>query len=72
MNRNYKFAEPEGLYFVSFATVHWIDVFVRRLYFDCLVDNLNFCVGENHAISNWEGILDNIKKLLGQYNGKQS
>ena len=46
MSRNYKFHNPEGMYFVSFATVFWIDVFVRRLYFDCLVDNLNFCVSK--------------------------
>lgn len=44
MSRNYKFHNPEGLYFISFATVFWIDVFVRRIYFDCLCDNLNYCV----------------------------
>jgi hypothetical protein len=27
MSRKYKFAEREGAYFVSFATVNWIDVF---------------------------------------------
>jgi len=64
MSRNYKFADPESLYFISFATVHWIDVFVRCVYFDCLVENLNLCVDENHCISNWKGILDNIKKPL--------
>ncbi|HZX57514.1 MAG TPA: transposase [Mucilaginibacter sp.] len=46
MSRNYKFHNPEGLYFVSFATVFWVDVFVRRLYFDCVVENLNRCVDE--------------------------
>jgi putative transposase len=46
MSRNYKFHNPEGLYFVSFATVYWIDVFVRRLYFECVVENLNYCVNE--------------------------
>jgi hypothetical protein len=30
MSRNYKFKDPEGIYFVSFATVHWIDVFVEE------------------------------------------
>ena len=40
MIRNYKFAHPEGLYFASFTTVYWIAVFVRRVYFDCLVENL--------------------------------
>ncbi len=44
MSRNYKFHNAEGLYFVSFAVVHWIDVFVRRIYFDQFVDNLNYCV----------------------------
>ena len=44
MSRNYKFLNSEGLYFISFATVFWIDVFVRRLYFDCIVENLNYCV----------------------------
>lgn len=44
MSRNYKFHNSEGLYFVSFATVFWVDVFVRRLYFDCIVQNLNYCV----------------------------
>src|ERR1700753_1708703 len=44
MSRNYKFHKSEGIYFVSFATVFWIDVFVRKLYFDCVVDTLNYCV----------------------------
>ncbi len=46
MSRNYKFRNPNGLYFVSFATVYWIDVFIRPIYFDCLVTNLNFCVNK--------------------------
>ena len=44
MSRNYKFHNKEGLYFVSFAVVHWIDVFVREEYSDCIVKNLNYCV----------------------------
>jgi putative transposase len=44
MSRNYKFHNKEGLYFVSLSTVFWIDVFTRREYLDCLVENLNFCV----------------------------
>ena len=44
MSRNYKFHNPEGLYFISFATVFWVDVFVRKTYFDCIVENLNICI----------------------------
>lgn len=30
MSRNYKFHNPEGVYFVSSAVVEWIDVFTRN------------------------------------------
>jgi putative transposase len=32
MSRKYKFHKEQGLYFVSFATVYWIDVFIREEY----------------------------------------
>lgn len=43
MSRKYKFHNKQGLYFVSFATVYWIDVFTRQLYFDVLSDSVIYC-----------------------------
>jgi REP element-mobilizing transposase RayT len=43
MSRNYKFYNPEGLYFVSFAVVYWLDVFTRNEYKDILVESLEHC-----------------------------
>lgn len=43
MSRNYKFHNKSGLYFVSFATVNWIDVFTRQVYFNVLVDSIDYC-----------------------------
>ncbi|SEB38765.1 REP element-mobilizing transposase RayT [Tenacibaculum sp. MAR_2009_124] len=43
MSRNYKFHNKTGLYFVSFATVNWIDVFTRQVYFDILVESISYC-----------------------------
>jgi len=43
MSRNYKFHNPEGLYFVSFAVVDWLDVFTRNEYKDILVESLEYC-----------------------------
>jgi putative transposase len=43
MSLKYKFLNKKGLYFVSFATVNWIDVFVRPLYNDIIVGSLNYC-----------------------------
>ena len=39
MSRNYKFHNPEGLYFVSFAVVGWLDVFTRNEYKDLIVES---------------------------------
>ena len=36
MSRNYKF-HKEGLYFISFAVVGWLDVFTRNEYKDLLI-----------------------------------
>ena len=43
MSRKYKFHETEGAYFVSFATVNWIDVFTRELYFSIMTESLDHC-----------------------------
>ncbi len=43
MSRKYKIRDQEQLYFLSFATVHWIDVFTRPLYKDILIESLEFC-----------------------------
>jgi REP element-mobilizing transposase RayT len=43
MGRKYIFHDSSELYFVSFATVNWIDVFTRKLYFEIIVDALIFC-----------------------------
>jgi len=43
LSRNYKFHNPEGLYFVSFAVIKWLDVFTKNEYKDILVDSLSFC-----------------------------
>ena len=46
MSRNYKFKEPEGIYFVSFAVVEWIDVFTRNEYKNIVIDSLCYCQRE--------------------------
>ncbi len=43
MSRKYKFHNKSGLYFVSFATINWIDVFTREIYFNVLAESINYC-----------------------------
>ncbi|MBN2746088.1 MAG: transposase [Bacteroidales bacterium] len=42
MSRNYKFHNPKGVYFVSFAVIEWLDVFTRNEYKEIFLDSLRF------------------------------
>jgi len=41
-------SQPNELYFVTLTVVDWIDVFTRTLYFDFIIDNLDFCQRKKH------------------------
>jgi len=43
MSRKYKFKNPTAVYFISFATVYWIDVFTRQIYFSILAESIKHC-----------------------------
>lgn len=43
MSTAYKFHNPDGIYFITFATVEWVDVFTRRQYADIFIESLRFC-----------------------------
>lgn len=43
MSRKYKFSNPEGMYFITFAVIRWIDVFTRNIYRDILIDSIRHC-----------------------------
>ena len=43
MSRKYKFHDNDKLYFISFATVHWIDVFIREEYNNLIIDSWKHC-----------------------------
>ncbi|MEP7197569.1 MAG: transposase [Saprospiraceae bacterium] len=43
MSTKYKFLDPEGIYFVTFATVGWVDIFTRFEYKNIFVESLKYC-----------------------------
>lgn len=43
MSRKYKFHNPTATYFVSFATVYWLDIFIRQKYFEVLAASVDYC-----------------------------
>jgi len=43
-NGGYKIRNQQGLHFITFAVVDWVDIFSRQQYRDILVDSLEFCI----------------------------
>lgn len=43
MSTKYKFADNDKLYFVSFATTSWIDLFIRNEYREEILKNIKYC-----------------------------
>ncbi len=69
MSQKYKFYNSEGLYFVSFATVNWIDVFTRNIYRDIVVDSLNYCVEKKGLIIySWVLMTNHIHLIIRSKN----
>lgn len=42
--------DAEGMYFISFATIDWIDIFVRPSYFNLISDSLNYCIDQKGMV----------------------
>jgi REP element-mobilizing transposase RayT len=43
MSTGYKISESEGLYFLTFQIVGWVDLFSRKIYRDIVIDSLAYC-----------------------------
>ncbi len=53
---------PEGLYFITFATVQWADVFTRSTYVDIVLESLRYCQKEKGLRIHAWCIMNCVKK----------
>jgi putative transposase len=66
MSRKYKFRDQSANYFVSFATVFWVDVFTRREYKELIVDSLNYCtINKGLIIYGWVIMSNHVHLIIG-------
>jgi REP element-mobilizing transposase RayT len=66
MSRNYKFHDQEKPYFISFATVYWLDVFTRPVYKGIFVDSVNHCIKEKGLIVYaWVLMTSHVHMIIG-------
>jgi putative transposase len=71
MSRNYTFWDQEKRYFVSFATVYWIDVFIRPVYNDIVVDSLRYCmVNKGLELYAWCIMSSHVHLIIGTRQNK--
>lgn len=43
MSLKYKFVDKHGIYFTTSSVVDWVDVFIRDIYREILLDSIRFC-----------------------------
>ncbi|WNM18198.1 REP-associated tyrosine transposase [Flavobacterium capsici] len=72
MSRNYKFQNPEGLYFISFAVVGWLDVFTRNEYKDLFLESVEFCQkNKGLEIHAWCIMTSHVHLIFKSVNGQK-
>jgi hypothetical protein len=52
MSTRYRFDNPTGVYFISFTTVGWTDVFTRKEYVNIIFDSIRYCQA-NKGLPAW-------------------
>ncbi len=66
MSRKYKFHDNDKLYFISFATIHWIDVFIREEYSEILIHSWKHCQqNKGLEIYGWCIMTSHIHMIIG-------
>lgn len=70
MSCSYKFHDPDATYFVTFAVVDWVDVFIRNEYRNILIDSFNFCSRKKGLVIHAWVIMTNHVHLIISRNGQ--
>src|SRR5665213_1316089 len=64
MSSKYKIHNPNGMYFLTYATVNWVDVFTRDMYRDIVVESLRHCQKETGLVLHAWCIMTNHVHLI--------
>lgn len=66
MSRKYKIRDQNYPHFVSFAVVHWIDLFTRPIYRQILIDSLAYCQkNKGLVIHAWCIMTNHVHMIIG-------
>lgn len=66
MSRKYKFRDDDKLYFVTFAVVNWIDLFVRNEYRTIILDSIKYCQqNKSLEVYGWCIMTSHVHLMIG-------
>ncbi len=66
MSGKYKFSDNEKLYFISFAVVNWIDLFIRKEYKEIVLESWRYCqVEKDLEIYAWCIMSSHLHMIIG-------
>ena len=71
MSTKYKFRDQDKLYFVSFAVVNWIDLFIRNEYKDIMLKSWQHCREyKGLEIYGWCIMTSHVHMIVGTHGDK--
>ncbi len=60
----YKIRNKEGIHFITFAVVNWVDVFTRKTYCEKVIESIKYCQEEKGLILHAWCIMSNHVHLI--------
>ncbi len=70
MSTGYKIAEKDGLYYLTFQIVGWVDIFTRKVYRDIAIESFKYCQQNKGFLLFAYVIMSNHIHLLAQSNNE--
>ena len=68
MSTKYKFRDQDKLYFVSFAVVYWIDLFIRYEYKKIMLDSWQYCMEKKGMeLYGWCLMTSHVHLIIGTH-----
>lgn len=71
ISSKYKFRDQDQLYFVSFAVIYWIDLFIREEYKTIMLDSWRYCIDQKGMeLYGWCLMTSHVHTIIGSHGEK--
>ena len=68
--KGYKIRNQQGLYFITFAVVDWVDVFTKKVYRIILINSLKYCIkSKGLRLFAWVIMSNHVHFIMSAHDG---